>query len=75
MLTNNAPLIHKKALLIFYLMLFLCTNIIKKIFMNLVKIHIRIPVGFLLYKILENVNYNVYLEMATWVGFVLMETL
>lgn len=43
--------------------------------MNLVKIHIRIPVGFLLYKILENVNYNVYLEMATWVGLVQMETL
>ena len=43
--------------------------------MNLVKIHIRIPVGFLLYKILENVNYHAYLEMAAWVGLVLMETL
>lgn len=56
-------------------MSFLCTNIIKNIFMNLMKIHIRIPVGFLLYKILENVNYHAYLEMATWAGLVLMETL
>ena len=44
-------------------------NNTKNIFIHSVKTVVtRKPVRFPLYDILENGNYNFYLEMATWVG-------